>query len=198
MMVHLKIKEIKQGHKSVNDYIIQFKEHEGFTSFNDAARVEIFKEGLSTGILSCCYSLEAIPSTLTTWKAKSRLFIVTTLSCSSGSSILGAHSPSNTNISTSPSLAHLIRVGGTHWHPPLLPPPPLSSQSRSMPNWAKLIMANAITVVEKGIGHVTAPRKAQVPNTVVHHSNAARSGQPIHQSHILKKGLMMTKRVRVR
>jgi hypothetical protein len=73
-MAHLKIKEVKQGHKSVDNYIIQFEEHEGFTRFNDAALVEIFKEGLSAGILSCCYSLEAIPLMLPTWKEKSRLF----------------------------------------------------------------------------------------------------------------------------
>jgi hypothetical protein len=36
--------------------------------------MEIFKEGLSAGILCHCYGLEAIPSTLTTWKEKSRLF----------------------------------------------------------------------------------------------------------------------------
>jgi hypothetical protein len=74
MTAHLKIKEIRQGHESVDDYIIQFKEHKGFTGFDDAALVEIFKEGLLAGILSCCYSLEAIPSTLTAWKEKSRLF----------------------------------------------------------------------------------------------------------------------------
>jgi hypothetical protein len=70
----LKIKEIKQGRESVDDYIVQFEEHEGFTGFDDAALVEIFKEGLSTGILSHCYGLEAVPSTLPTWKEKSRLF----------------------------------------------------------------------------------------------------------------------------
>jgi hypothetical protein len=36
--------------------------------------MEIFKEGLSAGILSCCYGLEAVPSTLAAWKEKSRLF----------------------------------------------------------------------------------------------------------------------------
>jgi hypothetical protein len=70
----LKIKEIKQGCKSVDDYIIQFEEHEGFTRFDDAALVEIFKEGLSAGILSHCYGLEAVPLMLTAWKEKSRLF----------------------------------------------------------------------------------------------------------------------------
>jgi hypothetical protein len=70
----LKIKEIKQGRELVDDYIVQFKEHEGFMGFDDAALMEIFKEGLLAGILSCCYSLEAVPSTLAAWKEKSRLF----------------------------------------------------------------------------------------------------------------------------
>jgi hypothetical protein len=38
-------------------------------------------------------------------------FIATTSSCSSGSSILGAHSPSNVSSNASSSLAHLIRGG---------------------------------------------------------------------------------------
>jgi hypothetical protein len=74
MMAHLKIKEVKQGHELVDNYIIWFEEHEGFTRFDDAALMEIFKEGLSSGLLSCCYGLEAVPSTLAAWKEKSRLF----------------------------------------------------------------------------------------------------------------------------
>jgi hypothetical protein len=72
--VRLKIKEVKQGCELVDDYVIQFEEHKGFTGFDDAALVEIFKEGLLAGILSCCYGLEAVPSTLASWKEKSRLF----------------------------------------------------------------------------------------------------------------------------
>jgi hypothetical protein len=72
--VHLKIKEIKQGRESVDDYVIWFEEFEGFTSFDDTALTKIFKEGLTPQILSCCYSLEVIPATLTTWKEKARLF----------------------------------------------------------------------------------------------------------------------------
>jgi hypothetical protein len=73
-MACLKIKDVKQGHESVDDYIICFEEYEGFTSFDDAALVESFKEGLTPSILSCCYSLKTIPMTLTAWKEKSRLF----------------------------------------------------------------------------------------------------------------------------
>jgi hypothetical protein len=50
------------------------EEFEGFTSFNDATLIEIFKEGLSPQILSHCYSLENIPVTLTAWKEKASLF----------------------------------------------------------------------------------------------------------------------------
>jgi hypothetical protein len=72
--VHLKIKEVKQGRESMDDYVIWFKEFEDFTGFDDAALTEIFKEGLSPQILSCCYGLKNILVTLTTWKEKARLF----------------------------------------------------------------------------------------------------------------------------
>jgi hypothetical protein len=74
MMAHLRIKDIKQGHESMDNYIIHFEEYEGFTSFDDAILIESFKEGLAPSILSCCYSLKTILSMLTTWKARSRLF----------------------------------------------------------------------------------------------------------------------------
>jgi hypothetical protein len=73
-MVHLKIKDIKQGCESVDDYVIHFEEYEGFTSFDDATLMENFKEGLTPFILSHCYSLETIPMTLIAWKEKSRIF----------------------------------------------------------------------------------------------------------------------------
>jgi hypothetical protein len=69
-----KIKEVKQGRESADDYVIWFEEFEGFTGFDDTALTKIFKEGLSPQILSCCYSLENILVTLTTWKEKARLF----------------------------------------------------------------------------------------------------------------------------
>jgi hypothetical protein len=70
----LKIKEVKQGKESVDDYVVWFEEFEGLTGFDDAALAEIFKEGLAPQILSQCYSLEHVPMTLTAWKEKSRLF----------------------------------------------------------------------------------------------------------------------------
>jgi hypothetical protein len=73
-MAHLKIKEVKQGRESTDDYVVCFKEYEGFTGFDDMALVEAFKEGLAPQILSCCYGLETVPTTLTAWKEKSRLF----------------------------------------------------------------------------------------------------------------------------
>jgi hypothetical protein len=74
MMARLKIKDVKQGHESVDNYIVCFEEYKGFTGFDNAALVESFKEGLTPSILSCCYGLKTIPSTLTAWKEKSRLF----------------------------------------------------------------------------------------------------------------------------
>jgi hypothetical protein len=71
---HLKIREVKQGKESVDDYVVWFEEFEGLTGFDDAALAEIFKEGLAPQILSRCYGLEHVPMTLTAWKEKSRLF----------------------------------------------------------------------------------------------------------------------------
>jgi hypothetical protein len=73
-MARLKIKDVKQGHESVDDYIVQFEEYEGFTSFDDATLMESFKEGLTPSILSRCYGLETVLTTLAAWKEKSRLF----------------------------------------------------------------------------------------------------------------------------
>jgi hypothetical protein len=47
VMGHLKIKEVKQGRESVDDYVVWFKKFEGFTGFDDTTLTEIFKEGLS-------------------------------------------------------------------------------------------------------------------------------------------------------
>jgi hypothetical protein len=74
VMACLKIKEVKQGRESVDDYIVCFEEYEGFMGFDDTALIEAFKEGLAPQILSCCYGLETVPMTLVAWKEKSRLF----------------------------------------------------------------------------------------------------------------------------
>jgi hypothetical protein len=73
-MAWLRIKEVKQGHELVNDYVVWFEEFEGFMGLNDAALVEIFKEGLSSQILFHCYSLETVPMMLVAWKEKGHLF----------------------------------------------------------------------------------------------------------------------------
>jgi hypothetical protein len=70
----LRIKDVRQGHESMDDYIVHFEEYEGFTSFDNATLMESFKEGLTPSILSCCYGLETVLSTLAAWKEKSRLF----------------------------------------------------------------------------------------------------------------------------
>jgi hypothetical protein len=58
----------------MENYIIHFKEFEGFMGFNDTALIEAFKEGLAPQILSRCYGLETMPMMLAAWKEKSRLF----------------------------------------------------------------------------------------------------------------------------
>jgi hypothetical protein len=44
MMACLKIKDVKQGCESVDNYIVHFEEYEGFTGFNNTTLMENFKE----------------------------------------------------------------------------------------------------------------------------------------------------------
>jgi hypothetical protein len=47
VMACLKIKDVKQGKESVDDYIVRFEEYKSLTGFDDAALAEIFKEPMS-------------------------------------------------------------------------------------------------------------------------------------------------------
>jgi hypothetical protein len=102
----LRIKDVKQGHESVDDYIIHFEEYEGFTSFDDAALMESFKEGLTPSILSCCYSLETVLITLVAWKERT----ISSSSSSSSSSISGVSPSSSSKGITKPNLNHLVKA----------------------------------------------------------------------------------------
>jgi hypothetical protein len=56
VMARLKIKEVKQGKESMDDYVVQFEEFEGLTGFDNAALAKIFKEGLAP---KSCYGATA-------------------------------------------------------------------------------------------------------------------------------------------
>jgi hypothetical protein len=149
-------------------------EHEGFTRFDDAALVEIFKEGLLAGILSHCYGLEAVPLTLAAWKEKSRLFYRNYIELQQWQQHSRGPQPQQCQQQHQPQPGS-SRQGGRN--PPASTPTSTTAPVKletTMPNWAGLVMANVITAAGKDIGHKTAPRKAQVPDAVAHRSNAAR------------------------
>jgi hypothetical protein len=134
-MVWVKIKEVKQGHKLVDDYVIQFEEFEGFMGFNDAVLVKIFKEGLSSQILSHCYSLETIPTMLTAWKEKGHLFYHNYIRLQQQQHHWGLQpqqQQQQVHCQTQPGLSHQ----GTH-NPPLLSPNPTAPVKSELTN-AKL------------------------------------------------------------
>jgi hypothetical protein len=73
-MACLKIKEVKQGKGTADDFIVQFEEYESFTGFNETALIDLFKDGLSLHILSHIYGLATMPTTLHEWKEKAWQF----------------------------------------------------------------------------------------------------------------------------
>jgi hypothetical protein len=50
--VWIKIKEIRQGRDSADDYVIKFEEFEMWTGFDEMVLIEQFKEGLAPPTLS--------------------------------------------------------------------------------------------------------------------------------------------------
>jgi hypothetical protein len=148
MMAHLKIKEVKQGRESMDDYIVCFEEFEGFMGFDNTALIKVFKEGLAPQILSHCSQ----PG-----RRNLGCSIITMLSCSSDSSISRA-SPSSKG-DASLNLAHCVKVLVVQQHPPH---PQLLPWSKRRPLLAKLAMANVTAVVEKVTGHRIAHRRVLV------------------------------------
>jgi hypothetical protein len=74
VMACLKIKEVKQGKGTADDFVMRFEEYESFTGFDETALVDLFKDGLSPHILSCIYGLATMPTTLHEWKEKAQQF----------------------------------------------------------------------------------------------------------------------------
>src|SRR6202522_2068569 len=63
-----KLRQLKQGKDSVDDYVAQFRILAGKARMtNDAAFMEYFMEGINTGILQKIFAQEILPATITEW-----------------------------------------------------------------------------------------------------------------------------------
>src|SRR5271168_54704 len=63
-----KLRELKQGKDSVDDYVAQFRILAGKARMTDnAALTEYFMEGVNTGILQKIFAQEKLPATITEW-----------------------------------------------------------------------------------------------------------------------------------
>ena len=64
----LKIKTVKQGNASADDYIVDFDQYKDLTLYNNDALIQAFKEGLNQPLLSKIYALPAMPTTIQEWQ----------------------------------------------------------------------------------------------------------------------------------
>ena len=63
-----KLRQLKQGKDSVDDYVAQFRILAGKARMtDDAALTEYFMEGINTGILQKTFAQEKLPATITEW-----------------------------------------------------------------------------------------------------------------------------------
>src|SRR5271168_3033955 len=63
-----KLRQLKQGKDSVDDYVAQFRILAGKARMtDDAALMEYFMEGINTGILQKIFAQEKLPATITEW-----------------------------------------------------------------------------------------------------------------------------------
>src|SRR6202522_323065 len=63
-----KLRQLKQGKDSVDDYVAQFRILAGKARMtDDAALTEYFMEGINTGILQKIFAQERLPATITEW-----------------------------------------------------------------------------------------------------------------------------------
>src|SRR6202522_3411563 len=63
-----KLRQLKQGKDSVDDYVAQFRILAGKARMTDnAALTEYFMEGVNTGILQKIFAQEKLPATITEW-----------------------------------------------------------------------------------------------------------------------------------
>jgi hypothetical protein len=193
-MVQLKIKEVKQGHKPVDNYIVQFKEFKDFTGFNNAALIEIFKEGLSSQILSHCYSLETTPIMLTAWKEKGCFFYHNYVK-------LQQHHQGSQPHQQQQQACHQPQPGSSCQgaHNPLVPSSNPAAPVKSELTDTKLGQTHHDKCYHcSREGHWAAHSVTPVPDMVEDHSKATRSEQLTCQSHSLRKGSMTMREERGR
>lgn len=62
-----KIKKLKQGSQTADEYICSFRELKDATGYNDAALVEKFEEGLNSALVDKIYNLPQMPTNLQEW-----------------------------------------------------------------------------------------------------------------------------------
>jgi hypothetical protein len=63
-----KIRQLYQGSRPVDEYIVDFEQWEALTEYNDKALSDEFKRGLHHALLRQIFSLPSVPSTLAEWK----------------------------------------------------------------------------------------------------------------------------------
>lgn len=66
----LKIYEVKQGSRSVDEYNVDFMSLQAHTGFNDEASLEIYKKGLNATILKMIYAEPAEPADFAAWRTR--------------------------------------------------------------------------------------------------------------------------------
>ena len=62
-----KMKQLKQGNQTADQYVASFKELKDATAYNDAGLVEKFEEGLNSSLVDKIYALPQMPNNLEEW-----------------------------------------------------------------------------------------------------------------------------------
>lgn len=62
-----KMDQIRQGSRSADEYVAEFREMTSKTGYNDQAHVEKFEKGLNSALIDCIYSLPEMPVMLKEW-----------------------------------------------------------------------------------------------------------------------------------
>jgi hypothetical protein len=66
----LNIKKVKQGNKTMEEYLLDFDRYAALTGYNDAGLEEILKVGMNTSLLSRLYSSYPLPGNYQEWRSR--------------------------------------------------------------------------------------------------------------------------------
>lgn len=69
-----KLRNLQQGTKTADEYIVAFEEYEMHTGWDDKALKDQFEKGLKAGLVATIYRLPDMPTTLAEWKSCARKF----------------------------------------------------------------------------------------------------------------------------